>query len=120
MSFDLYVFDMDLVPDDEEELCEMLEDDSRWGGRPTPRLAAFIAELNSSFPGLDIDPDGSPWATWPLEQTMVEGHCVGFDIVWSHAESMIREFTARCDASNLILYDPQMSEVIRPSGSSGR
>lgn len=38
MSFDLYVFDMDSVPDDEEELGEMLEESSGWGGAPDPPI----------------------------------------------------------------------------------
>lgn len=115
MSFDLYVFDMDAVPDDEEELGELLEDDTGWGAPPTPRLVAFIAELSSSFPGLDDDPDGSPWASWPLDQTMLDGRCVGFNIVWSQAEAMSRAFRTRCEAASLSLYDPQESLVIRPA-----
>jgi hypothetical protein len=117
VSFDLYVFDMADVPDDEEELGELMEDDSRWGTPPTPRLAAFIADLEARYPGLDDDPDGSPWSSWPLGDTMLDGQCAGFNIGWSYADAMSREFRTRCGAAGLTLYDPQEGIVIRPSGN---
>lgn len=114
MGFDLYVFDMDSVPDDEEELGEMLEESRGWGAPPTPRLSAFIEELASSFSSLDDDPDESPWASWPLHDTVLDGRGVALNIVWSHAGPMSRELRNRCNAAGLVLYDPQEGLVIRP------
>jgi hypothetical protein len=65
VSLDLYVFDGD-VPDDKETIGEWMEDDKRWGTALTPRLTTFVAELERRYPGLDDDPDNSPWASWPL------------------------------------------------------
>lgn len=44
MSFDLYVFDGDVL-DDESLIAEWLEDDSRGEAPLTPRLAALVSEL---------------------------------------------------------------------------
>ena len=117
MSFDLYVFDCE-IPDDGKKIGEMLEDDSRWGADLTPRLAAFVAELEQRYPGLDDEPDDSPWASWPLAQAMVDGHCCGFNIVWSRAEQMSADMRALCAANGLTLHDPQDDIVLRPSGST--
>jgi len=95
MSFDLYVFDGD-VPDDEDLIAEWLEDDSRWEAPLTPRLAAFVADLERKYPGLDQEADNSPWASWPLAQAMVDGRCCGFNIVWSAAGQLSAEMRALC------------------------
>jgi hypothetical protein len=117
VSLDLYVFDGD-VPDDEATIGEWLEDDSRWGASLTPRLATFVDELERRYPSLDDDPDNSPWASWPLTQTMVDGRCCGFNIVWSQSERMSAEMRSLCGEHGLTLYDPQESVVLRPGASS--
>ena len=119
VSFDLYVFDGD-VPDDEETITEWMEDDSRWGAALTPRLAELVALLERRYPGLDDDPDNSPWASWPLTQAMVDGRCCGFNVAWSHAERISTEMRTLCNQHGLTLYDPQESVVLRPNGSPPR
>lgn len=122
MSFDLCVFDMDDVPEDLDVVEGWLEDDSGWNAPPTARLASFIAELESSFPGLededeesDEDEDDlSPWASWPLTETLAHGRGNSFNIRWSSAESMSDEFRMRCQAAGLTLYDQQEGVLIRP------
>lgn len=118
MSFDLYVFDGD-VPDDEAALNNLMDDESRWGTPLTPRLATFVAELERRYPGLDDDPDNSPWASWPLTQAMVGGTCCAFNIEWSQSERMSADIRALCTEQGLTLYDPQESLVVRPGTSSG-
>lgn len=113
VSFDLFVFDRD-VPDDGEQITEMMEDDSRWHAELSPRLAAFVADLEHRYPGLDDEPDDSPWASWPLSaNSMVDGHCCGFNIVWSRAEQMSAEMRALSATHGLTLYDPQDDVVVR-------
>jgi hypothetical protein len=115
MSFDLYVFDIDDIPDDEEALGELIEDENRWDVPPTGRLRAFIDDLEKHYPSLDDDPEGSPWASWPLGDTVVDGHGACFNIVWSHADRMSQAIRSACREAGLILYDPQDSQIIRPS-----
>ena len=91
MSFDLYVFDLGDIPDDEEAIGDLLEDDSRWGAPFTDRLGQFVAEMERRYPELDDRPNDSPWASWPLTDSMVEGRCCGLNMVWSAAEQMSRE-----------------------------
>jgi hypothetical protein len=117
MSFDLYVFDLGDVPDDEEAIGDLLEDDSRWGAPFTDRLAQFVAEMQRRYPGLDDHPNDSPWASWPLTDSMVEGRCCGLNIVWSAAERMSSEVAAACHRHGLTLYDPQAGVVHRPRDS---
>jgi hypothetical protein len=111
VSVDLYVFDME-VPDDEEALGDLMEDSSRWDAPPTRRLQALIDDLEKRYPG---DDPGSPWASWPLTDTMVDGRVAGFNVVSSHAERMTREIRSACQKAGLILYDPQEGQIIRPS-----
>lgn len=75
VSFDLYVFDLVSSPASTDELVEMVEqDDGEWGHPLSPKLASFVAELKSAHSGLDVDPDGSPWSSWPLEgNSMIDG-----------------------------------------------
>lgn len=118
MSFDLYVFDLDALPDDGEAIGALLEDESGWGHALTRRLAAFVAELEASYPGLDDDPDGSPWASWPLAgNSAANGRCCGFNILWSAADAVSGEIRDRARRHGLVLYDPQTGEVVRSTPS---
>lgn len=112
VSFDLYVFDMHDVPHGDEAIGTLLEDDTAWNAPLTPTLAEFVAELEAEFPGLDDDPDNSPWASWPLTQSMVHGNCCAFNIVWSSAEAMSAEITSSATARGLKVYDPQSGSVV--------
>lgn len=120
MSFDLYVFDLADVPDDEGAIGDLLEDDSNWGTPFTERLALFVAELEQRYPALDDQPDASPWASWPLTDSMADGRCCGLNIVWSLAEQMSSEVAAACQRHGLTLYDPQAGVVRRPPSSGAR
>lgn len=117
MSFDLYVFDLEDVPDDDEAIGDLLEDDSKWGAPFTDRLATFVAEMEQRYPGLDDRPDDSPWASWPLMDSMADGTCCGLNIVWSSAEQMSGIVAAACRRHGLTLYDPQADVVHRPRGN---
>ena len=118
MSFDLYIFDRDDLPDDDEAIGALMEDDSRWGAPLTPRLAEFVAHLERQYPGLDDDADGSPWASWPLTDSMVDGTGIGLNVVWSRSADVgpaIRRIAAE---RMLTVYDPQAGAVFRPAASS--
>jgi hypothetical protein len=119
VSFDLYVFDLDEPPIDPQVINDLLEDESGWGHELTSRLAAFVADLESSYPGLDADPDGSPWSTWPLAgNSMASGRVCAFNIRWSAAETMSGEIRERAQRHGLVLYDPQTGDIVRPASSS--
>ena len=114
MSFDIYVFDMADVPRGEDEIGELLEDGIDDDGPLTERLAALIAELEGAFPGLDDDPDNSPWSSWPLTQASNHGRAVGFNVRWSMAEPMLADMTARCQRLGLTVFDPQTGTLADP------
>ena len=118
MTFDLYVFDRADLPDDEMTLVELLEDDTRWNKPLTPGLAGLVAELELKYPGLDAAPDTSPWASWPLSDSVLDGTGLALNIVWSQAGRMSAELRAMCRRLGLIVYDPQESAVIRPTSMS--
>jgi hypothetical protein len=123
MSFDLYAFDVDELPVTDEAIGELLEDQAGWDSPLSGRLSAFVADLEQRYPGLDDDPDGSPWASWPLTQSMMGGKCCGFNIVWSAADRMLPEFALACQRHGLTLYDPQAGTVTPPRSAddqSGR
>lgn len=119
MSFDLFAFDIESLPTDEEALAELLEDESQWGQPLTDRLAALVRDLERRYPGLDDDPDGSPWASWPLGDSMMGGHCCGFNISWSAADQVAPDVTEACRVLGLSLYNPQLGTVIGPAASAG-
>lgn len=116
MSFDLYVFDMDTVPDDFQAIGDLLEDGNNWDTPLTPTLAAFVSEMEARYPGLDDDPDESPWASWPLTQSMVGGRCCAFNIAWSASEAMTSAMVEAAASRGLTVYDPQGGSVVRPPG----
>jgi hypothetical protein len=115
MSFDLYVFDRDDPRDDEEAIGELIQDDSRWAAPLTPRLAVFVAELERRYPGLDVDSDNSPWASWPLSDSVADGTGVALNIVWSQSEAVSTAVRALAHQQTLTVYDPQASEIISPT-----
>lgn len=120
MSFDLYVFDNPDVPDDEELLGELMEDQRRWAKPLSPSLANHVEELERRYPGMgsDDDVDASPWSSWPLTSSMLDGHCTGFSIRWSAADQLLADITADCATRGLTLYDPQAGQVVRPPSAN--
>ena len=116
MSFDLYVFDDPDVPDPGAKLLSLIEDESRWGAPLSPTLREFVGELEAAHPGLDENPDESPWASWPLDgDSLTDGRGCAFNIAWSHSDRMLEEFVERCRRYHLTLYDPQANVVLRPA-----
>ena len=117
VSYDLFVFD---YPDADllvlsQELEGLVEDQSGWGQPLTPALSAFLAELVAAYPGLDQDPDNSPWAIMPTEDnSMADGRGIGLAISWSHANATLAVITEACQRHDLILYDPQAGTFGRP------
>jgi hypothetical protein len=80
---------------------------------PGSEMAQFLAEMESRWPTLESDPDGSPWASSPLWQPMIGGG-TGLNIVWSQAEAMRTALVDPAGQCNVIVYDPQSDEVILP------
>jgi hypothetical protein len=114
VSFDLFVFEPDAFPSDPDAMMALLEDEERFGRPLTPRLAAFAADLTAAHPGLDDDPDASPWASWPLDDSIGDGTALFVNIRWSEAERMRVEVERLCSRHGLLLFDPQTDEVVRP------
>jgi hypothetical protein len=119
VSFDLYAFDIEALPTDEMALGGLLEDESQWGHPLTDRLATLVRDLEMRYPGLDDDPDGSPWSSWPLGESMMGGHCCGFNIAGSAADQVAPHVTEACQAMGLSLYNPQQGTVIGPAVCAG-
>ena len=117
MSYDLYLFDMEL-PDDPTRVAELLDDESTWDQPLTTRLAAAVAELEQRFPWDEDDPDGSPWASWPLIQSVAGGRGCAFNIVWSEAERMGGVMLDVARLHDLTIYDPQSDAVVRPGDAA--
>lgn len=118
MSFDLYAFDPEGAPHSLDEVADVLDDDTRWDAPLAPALADLVAELERRFPGLDDDPDRSPWASWPLDQSVASGHGCAFNISWSHADPVAAVVRELCAERGLTLYDPQEDRLV-PPGDDG-
>jgi hypothetical protein len=120
MSFDLYVLDLEAGAG-VDAVQELLDDDT---GTLTARLASLVSELEQRFPGLDDDPDASPWASWPLEQPVGGGRGCAFNITWSAAEATTEALIEAASRHQLTIYDPQTDLLVPPSdvrvGSGGR
>jgi hypothetical protein len=116
VSFDLYVFP---APGPatvaEARKLRRAEDPSwdtendAWLPQPGPEMAAFIGELQRRWPGLDDDPDGSPWASWPLWQPVGGGGAV-LNISWSFVDSTVPTILEIAAHANMIIYDRQTGD----------
>jgi hypothetical protein len=80
---------------------------------PGPQMAAFVAELENRWTGLEDDPhDLSPWSSWPLWQPEFGGRALALNIRWSRAGDVppvVVEIAAR---HGLRVYDPQADEFV--------
>jgi hypothetical protein len=80
-----------------------------------PEMVRFKDEIERRWRSLEDDPDGSPWSISPLWQPMTGGG-TGFNIVWSRAHEMCTAILEIAARTNVIIYDPQVPEVILPPG----
>jgi hypothetical protein len=76
-------------------------------------MATFMDELERRWPSLDGDRDSSPWASWPLWQPEAGGG-TGLNISWSAVASVLPVILEIAGRTNVIIYDPQASQVINP------
>jgi catechol 2,3-dioxygenase-like lactoylglutathione lyase family enzyme len=120
MSFDLYVFDIVDLPEDAARIGALLDDSSRRGAPYTPKLAAFVTDLERRYQGPEHEPDNSPWASWPLADSRAAGRRCAMHIVWSHAERMSNEIRQLCQQHGLTFYNPQTGIVLRPPRTKKR
>jgi hypothetical protein len=84
---------------------------------PDPRMVRFLDELERRWPWLEEDPHGSPWSCSPLWQPAIGGRAIeaiGMAIRWSRTEEMYSAIVEIAAANNVIIYDPQVPEVICP------
>jgi len=120
VSFDLYIFPAP-GPMTVEEARQLLETEDpqfdteagAWLPPPGPEMAAFMDELERQWPSLDDDPDGSPWASWPLWQP-VGGGGTALNVSWSFVDSTVPVILEIAAHANMVIYDPQPDELIRP------
>jgi hypothetical protein len=121
MSFDLYVFPPS-GPQTVEQVRHLLEEEERRLGDgddtalppPGPQMARFLDELETRWPSLDEDPDGSPWSSWPLWQPMLGGGA-SLSIRWSQVEVVWAAILDIAKSANVVVYDQQSGEVISPT-----
>jgi hypothetical protein len=82
-------------------------------------MGRFLDELERRWPSLEEDPYGSPWSCSPLWQPAIGGQAIeaiGMAIRWSRTEKMYPAIVEIAAGSNVIIYDPQVPEVICPPG----
>jgi hypothetical protein len=110
MTFDLYVVDAD-APDLAAVQALLFGAEDEDEGELTPRLAALCGELAAAHP-FGEDGDGSPWASWPLEQPMAGGRACAFNLVWSQVEVGVDAVVGAAARHGLTVYDPQVDQVV--------
>lgn len=111
MSFDLYVLDLDGSPD--AAAVHALIDEE--GGELSAPLAALVVELEQRFPDLEDDPEGSPWASWPLQQPVAGGRGNAFNLTWGSADSLTEALVEAAARHRLTIFDPQTDLLVPPS-----
>jgi hypothetical protein len=79
-----------------------------------PEMAWFVDEIKRRWPSLEDDP-GSPWSVSPGWQPTTGGG-TGFAIVWSRADEMYTAILEIAAHAKVIIYDPQVPEVLLPPG----
>lgn len=87
------------------------------GGRPvSPRLDALVTELERRYPGLDDNPDDSPWASWPLFDSIADGTGICLNIIWSQSERISHELRLLANERGLVVYEPAGERSHPPEG----
>jgi hypothetical protein len=76
-------------------------------------MANFLGELERRWPGLEENPQHSPWSNWPLWQPILGGG-TSLAIRWSRADEMLAAILELADSAGIIVYDRQAGEVINP------
>jgi hypothetical protein len=122
VSFDLYVFPVDgprtvadvhqLMDEEEQRLLREEDEGDALPPPPGPEMERFLAELEANWPGLDDDPDSSPWSSWPLLQPIGGG--TALNIQWSRADEMRAAVIAVAQKCNVVVFDPQTNEFVLP------
>lgn len=120
MSFDLAVFSCRPELDSEAAselygaLCEGADPEARTELVPSPRVAAFMAELSARYPDLDTLPeselDDSPWSSG-FDKS--EYHAI-FNIRWSAAEATSALLIELAHRHGLAVFDPQDEAIHHP------
>jgi hypothetical protein len=82
-----------------------------------PEMARFVDEIERRWRSLEDDPDDSPWSISPSWEPMTGGG-TGFNIVWSRADEVYQAILEIAARANVIIYDPQVPDVILPPGLS--
>ena len=77
-------------------------------------MAWFVDEIKRRWPSLEDDP-GSPWSVSPGWQPSTGGG-TDFAVVWSRADEMYTAILEIAAHANVIIYDPQVPEVVLPPG----
>lgn len=118
MSFDLYVLDVDVSTS--AEVLALLEADQATDTPLTPKLAELVRTLEAQFPGDDPEAfDVSPWSSWPLTQSIIDGRGCAFNIRWSMAPEMGVLMHDLCIERGLLFYDMQNEILVRPQEPIG-
>lgn len=117
MTFDLYVLDLDGTPDAAAVRALVDQQDAEPGDLLTGTLQAFVDELEARFPGLDVDPDHSPWASWPLGQPVAGGRGNAFNLSWSSADTTTEAMIEAASRHGLLIFDPQADLLVPPSAA---
>ncbi len=130
MSFDLIVFHAEepLTPEAIMERFSEVEerlaaDDAEFPqpSPPTPRLQAFLTDLEARWPDLDsprASRKDSPWASG----FFVDDGSIVLNIQWPRAQEVARYVNELTERHGLQLFDPQTERVVLPSrlGGSGQ
>ena len=100
-----------LLDAEEQQLVTGADDPLRPLG---PEMARFVNEVERRWPSLE-DAPGSPWSVSPDWQPMTGGG-TGCAIIWSRADEMYTATLEIAARANVMIYDPQVPEVILPPG----
>lgn len=118
MSYDLAVIDGD-EPVTVAQAHARLDRGAPPSPVPTPRLAAFVAELSRRYPSIDDVPerdlDRCPWSNG----FEIEGDLVWLNVQWSRAQEVARHVAKVAEQTGVMIYDPQEDRVILPSRLGG-
>lgn len=121
MSFDLYVFPPPgpMTIADVHRLIEACEEPvgrADGASQPSPEMAGFLTELERRWPTLEEDLAATPWSSSLPEPE--PGGGIELNIQWPRAQSMRSAIVEIAAVANVIVYDPQASELIRPPQGS--